>query len=730
MGCLDESMPPSSSSTHGGAAASSASLHGEDGEGDTDKCNGNDVAALSERLVLEMAEIFSPKELHVMALAHLPAYTGERAVRAVLAALRRSTQRMPPLQRAKFLEAAIPPVIEATKRLAASADTTDPASSSDSEEEDNYSSGGGDHAHGLDVKQPPPPLEGDDNPPRAVYEAAASAAETANDFVGPLLEQACAEGALARDSEAAAAASAAAGNLENHLGGGERSAYPGAENAAASDLAVAAYTGFALSALEMSAVTSVCAAAAPAPAAAAAVSPSEAVECDNVALATKLAKAEQRLVELVMSSPAVDLPLVLLHGYRLSFNDRVEARGKGGGEAGSALSASCGSRGGLAGLAELAITGSSPWTLQGVSSFAYLVACEPRLRDRWLPLVWSRRTERRLFLPHAEVLMRTSSKRVARKGLELACFVGERLGVFPDETGASAFEWEQDGGEVDGEVDGAWVGRGDEDLFGEDEGTGPDATSSKGLRRQRSTFDPYYLDLVGFLQVLVDVMVSCPLPSLRARGHAAMSAFLTAAGEGSRFRTLKRLIERCPWPNATGLLLDAFRREVDRALRCQPEERASLAAASQDCGTAAVKAGAAGALPPGSCGGMEASPFASPLAGDFVCEQLRRACRKGSPASLLMDMDSRTGGFTLARYAHALDGAGGDGGNVGGMGGVRRERLMLREPQRLRDNQLLVEGFLGELRGAAITAASAGPDHFRLFILEDAAQQCLEELQR
>lgn len=103
MGCLDESMPPSSSSTHGGAAASSASLHGEDGEGDgsnTDKCNGNvdgsssggsgglnpaetskteDVAALSERIVLEMAEIFSPKELHVMALAHLPAYTGERS---------------------------------------------------------------------------------------------------------------------------------------------------------------------------------------------------------------------------------------------------------------------------------------------------------------------------------------------------------------------------------------------------------------------------------------------------------------------------------------------------------------------------------------------------------------------------------------------------------------------------------------------------------------------------
>lgn len=99
MGCLDESMPSSSSSTPGGAA-SSLLLHGEDGDRDDsntetnagnvdDSSSGNngtpaelmeaaEVAVLSERLVLEMAEIFSPKELHVMALAHLPAYSGDR----------------------------------------------------------------------------------------------------------------------------------------------------------------------------------------------------------------------------------------------------------------------------------------------------------------------------------------------------------------------------------------------------------------------------------------------------------------------------------------------------------------------------------------------------------------------------------------------------------------------------------------------------------------------------
>lgn len=101
MGCLDESVPCSSSSTHGGAT-SSPSLHGDNGDGDgsnADKCTGNvnggssgrngipsklmkaaEIAVLSERLVLEMAEIFSPKELHVMALAHLPAYSGDRLI--------------------------------------------------------------------------------------------------------------------------------------------------------------------------------------------------------------------------------------------------------------------------------------------------------------------------------------------------------------------------------------------------------------------------------------------------------------------------------------------------------------------------------------------------------------------------------------------------------------------------------------------------------------------------
>lgn len=212
-------------------------------------------------------------------------------------------------------------------------------------------------------------------------------------------------------------------------------------------------------------------------------------------------------------------------------------------------------------------------------------------------------------------------------------------------------------------------------------------------------------------------MVSCPLPNLRARGHAALSSFLAGTAEESRFHVLNHLINRCPWPNATGLLLDAFRREIDRVLRrtkngsswatvlvssnttgggglSQGEEGKvdlSVGAEKLDWAPSSPSSGRGGGVvevEAGSTGvraGEEThrSPFASALAGDVVCEQLRRACRGAPPTSLLMDMDSRTGGLTLARYAYALDGTRGEGESEG--------RLKLREPRRLQENRQLVQ---------------------------------------
>lgn len=223
-------------------------------------------------------------------------------------------------------------------------------------------------------------------------------------------------------------------------------------------------------------------------------------------------------------------------------------------------------------------------------------------------------------------------------------------------------------------------------------------------------------------------MVSCPLSNLRARGHAALCSFLAGTAEESRFHVLKHLINRCPWPNATGLLLDAFRREIDRALRRAKHGSSSATALVSDSIAGDGSGGSGGGLSRGEKGRVDSStsaekqdwvqssrsagrgsaamedegdgegeggstgvhageaacsPFASAPAGDVVCEQLRRACRGGPPTSLLMDMDSRTGGLTLARYAYALDGARGDGDGEG--------RLKLREPRRLQKNRQLVQ---------------------------------------
>ncbi|CAM9473937.1 unnamed protein product [Ectocarpus fasciculatus] len=727
VGCLERfATSPSSGSSGSVTGTIEKSSHEEETSHDADDC-----AALAEGLALALAEIFSPKELHLMTLEHLHAYTKARTLRVVLAILRRSTQRMATARRSKFLEASLRPALEATKRVglvAAAGDApTDPGlpqkpSGSDDDEDPDDDGTGQDRGGEL----PPPllPTADGDLPSRAAYDAATSAAEAAADFIGPLMEQASAELALltvaglptagrGEGKPAAAVASTSAAESGRAVGSGEK------EGASASDLSLAAYIGFALSALEFAGETSVCCTAT------AAAPPTLVGSEDKAPAVEALTRAQERLVGIIVDSPP-DLRFVLLHGCRVSYAGRVKRRRRrreSGGEEGESHSRLPAAGSGRAvGLGEAAVSGALPWTLRGVSTLAYLVACEPRLREKWLPLVWSRRTKRWLFLPHAEVLMRDRSKRVANKGLELACFVAERLGGFPDGTDAFAFDWEPEDEEIDdagdgdggGGEDGAWNGGGREER---DAGSSS-ISEGRSPSSPRRPFDPHRVDLAGFLQVLVDVMVSCPLPGLRARGHSALVALLSAADEASRFRVLRRLVERCPWPNARGLLLDAFRREIDRALRqvgIEDEEQQQQ-----------ERRQAAPAAPSSS-----SSPFASSLAGDVVCEQLRKACRRGPLASLMADMDSRTGGLALARHAHSLDAV---GGARGGSGGAKARaawgRLELREPEKLLQNRLLVQGLLDELRGAVITADNAGPEHFRLFILEDAAQQCLQELER
>lgn len=63
--------------------------------------------------------------------------------------------------------------------------------------------------------------------------------------------------------------------------------------------------------------------------------------------------------------------------------------------------------------------------------------------------------------------MRAKSKRVAAKGLELACFVADGLGRYPEETGAFAFDWQPVDEDREGSEGVAWNPTGDERIIGD-----------------------------------------------------------------------------------------------------------------------------------------------------------------------------------------------------------------------------------------------------------------------
>lgn len=200
-----------------------------------------------------------------------------------------------------------------------------------------------------------PPLADDEVSSRAAaYEACASAAQTVVGFAGPLLEQAYTERALLTVIRKNGIPSSVSSHGEKEEEPTEKSAR--AEKEAASDLSLAAYLGLVLSGLELAAETSVC--------------------------TETLARAEERLVELVIGGPAIDLNFVLLHSYRLSYAERAKRRKCGGNENAedSERLVPFGSlSGGLrVGLGELAGASSLPWTLRGVSSVAYLVRSEEK----------------------------------------------------------------------------------------------------------------------------------------------------------------------------------------------------------------------------------------------------------------------------------------------------------------------------------------------------------------
>ena len=79
--------------------------------------------------------------------------------------------------------------------------------------------------------------------------------------------------------------------------------------------------------------------------------------------------------------------------------------------------------------------------------------------------------------------------------------------------------------------------------------------------------NPYAVDCSGLLQLLLNVLINSPDAQLRKRGYYSVLAIITAAGPAqARCNMLLQLIARCPFTGAKGLLIDALRGEVKRAV--------------------------------------------------------------------------------------------------------------------------------------------------------------------
>lgn len=317
-----------------------------------------------------------------------------RSLQAILALLRCSTERMAPRQRSKFLEAAMRPALGTLRRIfdgwagkdprTRNVETKVPATGGDDtggdddEPADLSSEGEEDEDDEFSTAMTTDAIGGGDDYAKlspGTREAAVKTAEAAADFIGPLLRRAGKErerayqelnDALPLSSSNPGCKVAAEATPEDTLEAtrptlapaptatvasedGPRTPPMAPEDAAkkveaqeAADRSLASFLAYALSALSMVAgkssvvvsesdteskgtpIADPTAASAPVGSAASCASSSDSDEAES------LAKAEGRLVRLIVSSAsAIDLQFVLLHAFRASYAKRVRERRSG-----------------------------------------------------------------------------------------------------------------------------------------------------------------------------------------------------------------------------------------------------------------------------------------------------------------------------------------------------------------------------------------------------------------
>ncbi|CAM9139256.1 unnamed protein product [Choristocarpus tenellus] len=279
-----------------------------------------------------------------------------------------------------------------------------------------------------------------------------------------------------------------------------------------------------------------------------------------------------------------------------------------------------------------------------------------------------------------------------------------------------------------------------------------------GKDKRPCPFVAHSFDLAELLQLLISAMISCPHPELRSRGRSTFETFLTHTDMESRFFLLQHLIGTCPWPNATGLLLDSIRKQIHLALGplpplCDVKEIATSRSAMMRTADLGGKA----ALPD-TCLGRPAvttkkapeavdkrasrqakvSPFSSAPVGELICDQIKRLC-SGKSSELLDNLDMHMGALALVRYAYMLD-------------KVHSGPLGLWIPTILEENKNQLQDFSDSLQvimhfpSNKVDTKSAGSaqDHhpasttnsseylhqstFLLYLVKDAVDQCLNTM--
>eukprot|EP00953_Heterococcus_sp_UTEX-ZZ885_P006184 3794-Heterococcus_DN1.PRE.4 len=123
--------------------------------------------------------------------------------------------------------------------------------------------------------------------------------------------------------------------------------------------------------------------------------------------------------------------------------------------------------------------------------------------------------------------------------------------------------------------------------------------------------DPYAVDCSGLLQLLLNVLINSPDAQLRKRGYYSVLAIITAAEPAhARCDMLLQLIARCPFTGAKGLLIDALRGEVKRAVSSVCSSSSSTCVQQQ---------------PQASGSKSSRSPFLSKQVGELMWSQLDTA---------------------------------------------------------------------------------------------------------